>query len=706
MLAATLLTLSGLASVGTAQYVLQDDYSPDSFFSMFDFFTDTDPTKGYVTYVDQSTASSASLISTSDNTVYMGVDHTNVASGSGRQSVRITSKKSYDTGLVILDLEHMPGSICGTWPAFWMVGPNWPNNGEIDIIEGVNSQVANQMALHTSSGCTLTNTTKAFTGQIKTSNCYVAAADQATNSGCGIGTSAVSSYGDGFNAVDGGVYATEITSDGISIWHFTRSSIPSDISSGSPNPSGWGEPAASFSGDCDFSAHFKSLQIVFDTTFCGDWAGSVWSTDTTCSAKASTCQDYVQNNPSAFQESYWSVNSLKVYSASSSSWENYDIVSAAASASVTATVSVPTTASESAWAYASVASDVTTAESAAAPTETATSADYRGTWGWGNHRFGWTHVNNAGKFVKATATAFAQTQETAASAPEVGVIEESTTVNNLAEIWNGVVDAEEDVSEYIRRHIIGHNKRSHGMARGLPAVVTEGYEPKGKYIELNGVKTYVTGPSDADTAVFVIFDIFGFFPQTLQGADILAAPDNKGRRKQVFIPDFWDGKPADISWLPPDTEEKKAAFNGWFAASASPPKHLPRVPALLDAAEKVNPKIRSWGMVGYCWGGKMVSLIAGRDTRFKVGVQTSPALLDLADAPKIKIPMLVLPSKDEPLDEYEKYRDAITVPNRLEYFANQIHGWMSARGDLKDPAVLKDYERGYQLTADFLAEYL
>ena len=53
---------------------------------------------------------------------------------------------------------------CGVWPAFWMFGPNWPNNGEIDIIEGVNNQPENGVTLHTSDGCDYANTSASFTG--------------------------------------------------------------------------------------------------------------------------------------------------------------------------------------------------------------------------------------------------------------------------------------------------------------------------------------------------------------------------------------------------------------------------------------------------------------------------------------------------------------------------------------------------------------
>jgi hypothetical protein len=51
----------------------------------------------------------------------------------------------------------------------------------------------------------------------------------------------------------------------------------------------------------------------------------------------------------------------------------------------------------------------------------------------------------------------------------------------------------------------------------------------------------------------MIYDIFGYFPQTIQGADILACSD-KDNEYQVFMPDFFEGESADIAWsvpLPP-----------------------------------------------------------------------------------------------------------------------------------------------------------
>ncbi len=55
------------------------------------------------------------------NAIYMGVDATAIAPD-GRGAVRVSSKQSFQHALVIADIVHMPGGICGTWPAFWMLG--------------------------------------------------------------------------------------------------------------------------------------------------------------------------------------------------------------------------------------------------------------------------------------------------------------------------------------------------------------------------------------------------------------------------------------------------------------------------------------------------------------------------------------------------------------------------------------------------------
>ncbi|KAM0712349.1 hypothetical protein Q7P37_011444 [Cladosporium fusiforme] len=309
----TLITgLAFMSATGWAQYVLEDDYTANgNFFDQFQFYNDSDPTHGFVDYVQRDSAESAGLINNNYGKVYMGVDHTNVASKRGRPAVRIESTKTYDNGLVVIDIEHMPGGICGTWPAFWMFGPNWPKGGEIDILEGVNDQSKNDFTLHTSSGCRIDHHDDMI-GKVNTDNCDVKAKGQGTNEGCKIKVNDERTYGKGFNDNKGGVYATEIMEDFINIFFFPRGEIPDDVFGDSPDPSSWGKPMAAFKGGCDIPSHFKNMQLTFTNTFCGDWAGNVWEYGS-CASKADTCVDFVQNNPDEFEDAYWSINDLKVY---------------------------------------------------------------------------------------------------------------------------------------------------------------------------------------------------------------------------------------------------------------------------------------------------------------------------------------------------------------------------------------------------------
>lgn len=313
-LGASLVSAAGIANA--AAYAIEDTYSTANFFDEFSFFTGADPTDGFVTYTSAATANSSGLAGYASGGVFLGVDHTTDNPSTGRASTRVSSNKAYTHGLFIADIAHMPGGICGVWPAFWTFGDNWPTNGEIDIIEGVNVATTNTITLHTSSGCTMTSTGSQSSSNLTGTNCNAGNG----NDGCGFETSSTQAYGTGFNAIGGGVYAMEWTSTAISIWFFPRTAIPADITSSSPDPSTWGSPVSEFSsgsdGGCDIDEHFAGHNIVFDTTFCGAWAGQVWSSDATCSALASTCDAYVAANPTAFAEAYWLVNSVKVYQAS------------------------------------------------------------------------------------------------------------------------------------------------------------------------------------------------------------------------------------------------------------------------------------------------------------------------------------------------------------------------------------------------------
>ncbi|KAI9798998.1 MAG: hypothetical protein M1833_004351 [Piccolia ochrophora] len=299
-------SLASLIAVSQAGYSILEEYNPSNFFSKFDFFTAPDPTHGFVKYVDQGTAWNTGLLAITDHSVRLGVDSRTVSS-TGRASVRISSQRSYTRGLFIADIAHMPGSICGVWPAFWTVGPNWPNGGEIDIIEQVHEARNNHMTLHTNSGCWMSGGAQSGTQLGTDCNAWANG-----NAGCGVSNPSPHSYGSGFNEVGGGVYAMEWTSQHIAIWFWPRYAIPGDALSSNPNPASWGTPVAKFQGPCNIDANFHQHQIVFDTTFCGDWAGNTWGSSG-CTAKAASCTDFVANNPGAFTEAFWEINSLKVF---------------------------------------------------------------------------------------------------------------------------------------------------------------------------------------------------------------------------------------------------------------------------------------------------------------------------------------------------------------------------------------------------------
>lgn len=175
-----------------------------------------------------------------------------------------------------------------------------PWNGEIDIVEGANTQERNQMTLHTGPGCEISQQ-QLGAGKVLHESCD---AFYNSNVGCGIQDPSTRSYGQGFNSAGGGVWATVWNEDGISIYFFTRGNIPADITSQSPNPQRWGKPRAFFSNDdCTIKNFFGDQTIVINTTLCGDWAGSTYP-HVGCPG---TCSQRV-TNPQNFNSAFWKIN--------------------------------------------------------------------------------------------------------------------------------------------------------------------------------------------------------------------------------------------------------------------------------------------------------------------------------------------------------------------------------------------------------------
>ena len=201
VLGAAALVFSSKA-VAAKTYQISESFNSTDFFDHFNFFeskygtgnyNDVDPTSGFVNYRNAADAKDLGLIATQGSEVYIGVDHANVLSdGKGRNSVRLESKSRYGGGLIVASFSHLPKPVCGSWPAYWMVGDSWPADGEIDIYENWNLPAHNLITAHSDSqskvgSCRLTQS--GFSGTIATSNCDNNFHDDITqwqNQGCGV----------------------------------------------------------------------------------------------------------------------------------------------------------------------------------------------------------------------------------------------------------------------------------------------------------------------------------------------------------------------------------------------------------------------------------------------------------------------------------------------------------------------------------------
>ncbi|KAF8830521.1 hypothetical protein HHX47_DHR2000957 [Lentinula edodes] len=294
-----------VSGVWAATYTVSDTYTGQDFLNSFTVQNIPDPTNGRVNYVDAATAKNDNLTFASATNFIARADFTTILdpNGPGRNSVRLLSNKQYGLGRTstICQKDAVPGLLSGLLEIKETIG-QLPSVSSLkgDSLYNSPSEQRGSIMLALIKGrfipVQIVQCPPLEQKQERLSNLIVTL-----------------HFGPTFNSNGGGWYAMELTDDFVKIWFWARgTSVPSDVSGGSStiDTDNWGTPVAYFPNtSCSISSHFGPQNIIINLTFCGDWAGAVYSS----SGCPSTCVDYVNNNPAEFENAYFDFLSLKAY---------------------------------------------------------------------------------------------------------------------------------------------------------------------------------------------------------------------------------------------------------------------------------------------------------------------------------------------------------------------------------------------------------
>lgn len=335
--------LDGAASSGSSAHNRAAAGRPRTAADRWKWYTKDDPVGGYSNYVNRSTAEAEGLVTLRPDAVVLRVDSEGrPAEGArGRDTIRLDSLATYNApALFLYDIARMPSG-CGSWPAVLTFGPDYPEHGEVDVVEGVNLQTTDVITLHTGVGrCVMPDEGATGRGEQRGRQRTTDCSSDAGLVGCSVaasqgggGGNRTASFGADFNKARGGVFAQLWDADvGISIYFIPRAAIERAAAEGGeddsrksagarraprpvlspPDPSTWGLPEAffPFSAQNCTSSHFGDHRIVVETGLCGSWAGTVYAKS---GCPGTDCTAYVRDNPEAFRDVYWEIRSIQVW---------------------------------------------------------------------------------------------------------------------------------------------------------------------------------------------------------------------------------------------------------------------------------------------------------------------------------------------------------------------------------------------------------
>lgn len=215
--------------------------------------------------------------------------------------------------------------------------------------------------------------------------------------------------------------------------------------------------------------------------------------------------------------------------------------------------------------------------------------------------------------------------------------------------------------------------------------VTSDYERKAVSYYLAGIENAAAGKKKG---IIIVTDIWGLHPNAYQLADVLAAAGFI-----VAVPDFFAEKGAwSLTNYPPKDGFDGAEWMEFQGRLVNFEKHHVVLAAARDVLTKLGAE--KVGAIGMCWGGKVMMSSTPKNI-LDAFVAPHPSFFDENDGKDVKIPVLVLPSKDED----EKVMAAVAAnlqqsnakSGQKRYDALN-HGFLGARGGVPTAADYGDAE--------------
>ncbi|KAL8171354.1 hypothetical protein V2J09_023158 [Rumex salicifolius] len=225
------------------------------------------------------------------------------------------------------------------------------------------------------------------------------------------------------------------------------------------------------------------------------------------------------------------------------------------------------------------------------------------------------------------------------------------------------------------------------------------------HVELiGGLNCYISGSSDSKLAVLLISDIFGSTPfyHCYESPNLRKLADKvAGTGFYVVAPDFFHGDPFSY-------ENADRPLPIWIKDHGMDKGFEEAKPVIQALNENGISKI---GAAGFCWGAKVVVLLAQSDY-IQAAVLLHPSFVSVDDIKCVKSPIAVLGaemdhmSPPELIKQFEEILNSKPeVESFVKIFPGVSHGW-TVRYNTDDEPEVKSAEEAHRDMLAWFSKYI